>query len=217
MGLACQHLPYSAIIGQRHINTYMKRLRVGCDIDGCLAKFNDACADLFTEQTGVRFPKESDIWPNTWHWERVAGVTKEDEKAVWDVIKRSDDFWFNLPPYPGACAFLTWLKYFEQDVYFVTNRSGHRAKYQTERWLHKTGYAEPTVLISQEKDLVCKALKLTHYIDDKLENCAAVASFAPETKGYMFKRPWNEPIQMVPRLSCLKDFQNVLMLACLEN
>ena len=184
--------------------------------DGVLAQFNNSYAALLAQQTGIIFPAESDEWPDTWYWDRKAGVQKADETSAWKQIKSSDRFWFDLPPYPDVMEFLIWLKYFRQDTYFVTNRSGNKAKYQTERWLHKAGFPEPTVLISQEKDLVCKALEIMHYIDDKNENCKAVASFAPKTKGYMLKRPWNEPLQMIPRLNHLKDFQNILMLDRLE-
>ena len=189
---------------------------IGVDVDGVLAQFSGAYAGMLTVQTGIGFPAESDEWPNTWYWDRAAGVTKADESAVWRQIKSSDNFWFGLPPYSGAVEFLVWLKHFGYDTYFVTNRSGPSAKHQTERWLHKSGFPEPTVLISQEKDLACRAVEITHYIDDKNENCKAVANYAPLTHCYMLKRPWNEPLQMVPRLDSLKDFQQILMLARLE-
>ena len=193
----------------------MAELRIGLDVDGVLADFNPAYIELLTKQTGIKFPEVNDQYPDTWNYDRAAGVKKEDETAVWNIIKGSEDFWFKLLPYHNVCAFLVWLKYLRQDTYFITNRCGS-AKSQTERWLHKAGYPEPTVLISSEKAMVCKALNITHYIDDKNENCNDVKCYASRTKGYMLKRPWNEPIESVPRLSSLKDFQNILVMARLE-
>jgi hypothetical protein len=45
------------------------------------------------------------------------------------------------------------------------------------------------VLISSQKGLVCQALKVTAYIDDRWENAVDVAR--GNTQSYLLTRPWN--------------------------
>ena len=185
---------------------------VGVDVDGVVAAFNPGYIALVKEMTGVELPPESDTYPDTWYYPQAAGVTKEQDKELWKHIRFSKDFWFNLKPYPDAVGVLVRLKWLGADIYFVTQRVGDAAKRQTERWLHKSGFPEPTVLVTGSKGAVCKALSITHYIDDKIENCEDVRDTSPNTKGYMLKRPWNKPVDGVPVLNSLDEFMNVLAL-----
>lgn len=189
----------------------MQRI-VGLDVDGCLSMFNDAYASLLTAHTGIRFPKEDATWPDTWYWERKTGVTREQEAYVWDnMIIPSDRFWQRLPAYPDTRMFLSELvdSDFCDNIYFITSRVGKNVKAQTEYWLDFNGFPRPTVLISKEKGLCAKALKLTHYIDDKNENCVDVLAQS-HANTFMLARPWNEDQDGIPRLDTLMQFWEVL-------
>ena len=188
---------------------------VGVDLDGILADFNEAYIKLLTKQSGIVFPPISDAYPDTWYYEKAIGVSEEDQKAVWEHIEWSEDFWLSLKPYWNACGFLVRLRWVKADTYFITNRKGRTAKWQTERWLHKCGFPEPTVLLASQKGMLCNALNITHYIDDKIENCEDVRN---NSVGhcYMLKRPWNKPVKRVPVLNNLDEFLAVLMLDNLE-
>lgn len=168
---------------------------IGIDVDGIVANFEAGYAPLLTQVSGIEFPLLGQAgWPDTWFWERAAGVTKEQEDQVWnEMILPSDDFWFNLSPHQGAEKFLVQLsaRQYEDDVYFITNRPGHFAKGNTEDWLTKYGVDRPTVLISGDKGACCKALKVGLYIDDKNENCDDVLLQSPKTLCYMLARPYN--------------------------
>lgn len=200
---------------------------IGVDVDGVLACFEDGYAPLLTKQTGIEFPRlGEDGWPDCWFWERKAGVKKEDEDKVWGQIGASDTFWYHLPANEGAYDFLSELStlqhYEGTDVYFITHRSvGIKVKEQTEDWLVEAGFEGfPTVLISQEKGTACKALRVTHYLDDKNENCLDVRDNAwwhkkgdegkVFTSGYMLAKGWNEKIPLIPRLSTLSEFLTII-------
>lgn len=191
---------------------------IGVDVDGIVANFEAGYAPLLTQTTGIEFPRLGEAgWPDTWFWERAAGVTKEQESVAWDQIKASNDFWFNLPAHAGAQAFLDELAHYSinHDVYFITSRVGKHVKYQTESWLAYHGFEEATVLISSEKGLCCRALKVTHYIDDKNENCAQVVDQSPSTLCYMLAKPYNS-IEAVPpsgnfgRIDTLQEFLDAI-------
>jgi len=191
------------------------KLIIGCDIDGILADFNHGYAPLVTKHTGVEFPTNDwHVWPNTWYWDRQAGLEKTRENEAWTEIKKDPTFWLTLRSYPDAATFIFSITHdlpIDTDIYYVTNRTGIEVKWQTELWLKNIGAKNPTVLIAKDKAAVCKALNITHYIDDKTENCEDVKRYAPDTKGYMLARPYNNEITAVPRLSSLEEFARILI------
>ena len=185
----------------------MTKLRVGIDVDGVLADFNTSYKKLIEKLTPLRLPDISDYYPNTWYYERAAGISKDDENRVWDAIKSNHSFWHKLQPNLETFDFLQGLDDLSADIYFITSRVGDSAKYQTEQWLRHNGFiAYPTVLISKEKGLCCKSLKLTHYIDDKNENCTAVSEQSPDTKVFMLACPWNSEQVGIPRIRSVHEF-----------
>lgn len=171
-------------------------MRLGIDIDGVLARFEDRYAEILTAQTGMTFPVGSPDWPSTWYWERDAGITKKQENAAWETIKTSD-FWNTLPEMKGARQALKELSRLSDlghDVYFVTSRPGHYAKFWTENWLMKHGMGNPTVLIAvaHKKGQLAVGLDLNIFIDDKPENCNDVIMASPNTKVYLIDAPYNK-------------------------
>lgn len=173
---------------------------IGVDLDGVVADFNTAYIELVPKLTGRNlFPAgytKDDI--TTWSYPETFGYTNKEISAVWKWIGQDDEFWFNLKPLEGAEDFLEKLAYEEMaaphDIYFITSRVGYDVKRQSEEWLVQHGWGggfAPTVLISYEKGLCCKALKINAYIDDKNENCEQVLSESPKTLCYMLARPWN--------------------------
>lgn len=191
---------------------------LGIDIDGIVASFEHGYAPLLTQVSGIQFPNlGKPDWPTTWFWEREAGVTKEQESKVWnECIIPSTTFWESLPPHLGALDFIGALGdlNYDHDVYFVTNRIGQHVKYQTENWLMRHGWIEdetPTVIISGDKGAVCKALKITHYIDDKIENCQDVVIQSPKTQCFMLARPYNNvEVSGATRIPTLTSFLEVI-------
>lgn len=193
----------------------MNKLRLGIDIDGVVADFNFTFRKLVHDNTQVRLPEISLTYPDSWDYHRVAGVTSEEDNLLWEHIKNSASFWLNITAYPTAPVFLEWLAWLpsEIDVYFITSRPGKTAKMQTEMWLERNGWGydcHPTVLISRDKGKCASALNLTHYIDDKNENCVDVLTESPKTKVFMLARPWNTAQLNIPRIDSLNVFRQVI-------
>lgn len=185
--------------------------RIGVDIDGCLADFNTAYIKLMMKHTEIVFPPCSDTYPDCWSYDKAAGMTSAQLNLVWADITKSKTFWLDLAPLPGASDFLRWISNTHHDIYFVTSRPGDTSKWQTERWLKRWGFfGAPTVLISSEKGLVCDALRLNYYADDKVENCAdAVNASALRTTVYMVAQPWNFDVTHTRR-GPLSGFQRMI-------
>lgn len=172
-------------------------MRIGVDIDGVLARFNEDYIKMCIKLTG-RDLFGPDFQPRVWDFPENQGYTVAEVLAVWGRIKTSLDFWFNLKPYHDTQTALELLTEHEDmgsDLYFITARPGYKAKDQTERWLET--YAPfnartPTVLISSMKGLCAKALALDVYIDDRYENVVNVREMSPKTKVFLMDRTWNQ-------------------------
>ena len=167
--------------------------RIGIDLDGCLANFNDAYTALLTKESGVEFPPTSDEWPTEWYYDRPEGVSAAHRSAAWEVIK-STDFWGRLTPLEGALDSLQRLNILRatgHDIYFITSRPGKMAKFYTEEWLRLSGMQNPTVLIASNKGPVAQGLELDVFVDDKPENLNDVAEARAEVRAYLVDRPYN--------------------------
>lgn len=166
-------------------------LRIGLDVDGVLANFDEAYQKVLCEVSGKVLPEGFEA--DRWDWEDGAGFTKDDLDKAWRLINNTS-FWYDLNPLPRIWEVLVRLGSLNDDVYFITSRPGYRAKQQTEDWLDLYGFflQHPTVLMSSEKGLCCKALRLTHYVDDRRENVFKCAEQSPQTQTFLLDRPWNQ-------------------------
>lgn len=173
-------------------------MRLGYDVDGVSADFNDSFIPLVKAITGRDLFGPGYV-PTCWDYPTAVGYTAEEVSKVWDVICANPTFWMGLRPYFDAMDILERLRIasYEHDVYFITSRPGIKAKQQTEVWLatHSGDFNwNPTVLISSAKGACAKALHLDAYIDDRLENVVDVAKqiHHPMTKTFLLDRPWNQ-------------------------
>lgn len=156
----------------------MKQLTLIMDVDGVLANFypgyNELCARM----------GKPILEPGRW----------DDflDEEVWAAIKRSDDFWYDLPALVDERTFAR-IDGLDQvgTVYFVTNRPGGTAKNQTEAWLADFGLVDPTVIVTKFKGELAKAVVATHAIEDKAENAWCIAWLSPGTTSYLVDRPYN--------------------------
>lgn len=179
-------------------------MRIGFDIDGILANFIPAYQRAVIKVAGENlFHPGDDKDPPCWDWPELRGYDPAVTKKVRQLIRESPDFWMNLNEVPGDCSTLR-LTVLDldrwHDIYYITNRMGNSAKWQTEQWLIlHLGIERPTVLISAEKGLIAKALQLDCYVDDNLDNVNdVVGRTGPEqieakTRTYLMNRNYNQP------------------------
>ncbi len=206
-------------------------LRIGVDIDGVLADFNEAYVRRCISVTGKDlFPGPYGTWTiKTWNYPEAFGYTAEEVSAVWDSIKKDGYFWESLGHYDTTHDDIAMLAYcasiLNDDLYFITARPGIMSKTQTERWLaHKVRLTvgshkfEPTVLITSKKGLAARTLDLDVYIDDKWENCLEVAQTS--TRCFMMNRGWNNQYEAaaydIIRVQSVADMMNVVKLRAHE-
>ena len=180
---------------RKRLDIFGGNMRLGIDIDGVLADFVTAYKARFVQLTGRDLFGDS-LWAS-WSHEITVGYTKDEVTAIWEAIKSDPLFWVKLSPYWDALTVLERLtfRHYHDDVYFITARPGIEVKKQTELWLstHSPFFDEtPTVLISSEKGMCCRALRLEKYIDDRPENVADVRRLSPDTKTYLMDRTWNQ-------------------------
>lgn len=184
-------------------------LRVGVDLDGVLADFITAYRQRIIDVTGKDLFPDHTRW-DSWNFEQDCGYSKADVSKVWRELAEDLSFWRELPEYPWTRSAMEQLGKLwqdsEADIYFITSRPGPTVKNQTEMWLDEFEGVAPTVLISSEKGLCCKALKLDVYIDDKVENCQDVVRDSPDTLCFMLAQPWNRVIPGVARISTISQF-----------
>ena len=176
-------------------------IRIGIDVDGILARFTTAYQRLVVEVAGVDLFKPGDATdPPCWSWPEYRGYDKKVISEVWSRIKTSHDFWMGLSELPDCCTLRTLILDLQRwhEVYFVTSRVGKDVKWQTEQWLMlHLQIDQPTVLISSEKGLVAKALKLDVYVDDNADNAndAVLKTLPPAYENGIWK-PLNQPGDM---------------------
>ena len=169
-------------------------MRLGFDLDGVFVDFNRGFAALFPDR---RVPIGLPDFPPVWDWPQYYGATEEEVTAAWTQVHESRGFWLGLSGYSGISSLIGRLidLVWEHDLYFITSRTGHRAKWQTERWLARQGMNYPTVLLvkdHRQKIHLIKGLALHAYIDDRLDTLEACAACNSRTKYFLMERPWNK-------------------------
>ncbi len=178
-------------------------LRIGFDVDGCLAHFSPGYQRVIAELTGkdLFLPGDAEN-PPCWDWDLLRGYTKEERARAFGHISRHPSFWYDCPPLQGVHDLQqSGLMNTPHEIYFITNRSGFRVKRQTESWLIRwlEGYnfeISPTVLVNSHrtKGLVAKALSLDAYIDDNGDNTMDVLLQAPKCKMAMLNASYNQSL-----------------------
>lgn len=182
-------------------------MRIGIDIDGVLARFDQGYARLLIRETGHFLDIENPNWPSEWHWDRTflnqhfdAKEAKKIENKVWDEQIKPTTFWGTLGEYPGVLESMDRLRlatYAGVDAYFITSRVGHLVKFYTEMWLGLHGVRNPTVLIAHNKGPVIQGLELDAFIDDKPENIRDAVQHRPKIRAYLVDRPYNRDSEIL--------------------
>lgn len=174
-------------------------MKIGFDLDGVLVNYSRAASDTLERMHGKLFPADMDKDnPPDWNW-WYSTFTKEEVKAFIMKVNASPNFWLALDPFwDNINTLALCIEDLEQnhDVYFATNRSGVRAKRQTESWLksylpYSDDAISPTVMLCDDKGAMALALKLDAYVDDNLDNVLSVLRQSPKTRVYLLNKSYN--------------------------
>lgn len=199
-------------------------MRLALDVDGILANWNRGFRHLL--DAGRTKTWDDDWHPELWDWPTSLGYSVKDCVDASDCLKADPNYFAFLPAYPGTRSFLEWLwkrvaesnwsQGGSHEVYFLTDRTGLRAKDQTERWLSNHGFSgkHPTVLLTTRgKGRILADLQITHFLDDRPANILSALEYAPSCHVGLLNRPWNQDWvfnNSVTLYSDLKDFQRRL-------
>lgn len=167
-------------------------IHVGVDVDQVLSDFCVGFIGRANRVLGLHIPSDH-VWA---HWDISVslGISKEDEKRVWEDILAGDDFNKDLPQCKFSQGLTSYLSGLVDErmirVTFITARTEHAPGFdtvqqQTCQWLERHGFRHPTVIVSFDKGVIAKALKLTDFIDDKFANCLEVREACPGARIYM--------------------------------
>ena len=181
---------------------------VGVDLDGVCADFNTRFLQVSRKLLGK---PEKGYQPTDFYYEKCGPWSKQEADRVINWLKNIDDFWLSLERLPNTSQ-LGKLQN-ELEYFFITSRFntvGLPTNYQSEAWLKKQyGLKAPFVIVSQEKGKLAAELELTHFIDDKAENCVAVKDTVPSCQVAVFDASYNRHLKD-PRILRVTNLNNWL-------
>lgn len=194
-------------------------MRIASDVDGVHVDWNQGFAEEIIAITGRNLFTEGVQNPPVWQWPEHYGYTKKDIAATWKRVCKSPIWWENLGSLPGCRAWDTVVQALEDfhDVYYVTARSGHRVKRQTERWIseeynYEDEQRRPTVLIVKPhtRGDVIASLEIDAYIDDNLDNAIDVSLKSPTTRVYLLNYRHNQDPRAFSRITRVDSVQEFI-------
>jgi len=120
-------------------------------------------------------PEEEQLEPPS-----VRMLTRRQQQAIWDEVRRTENFWESLaetePAIISRIAAIAEERRWE--VFFITTRpasGGDTTQRQSQRWLAAHGFALPSVFVaSGSRGKIAAALSLDIVVDDRAENCLDV-------------------------------------------
>jgi hypothetical protein len=197
--------------------------KVALDCDGVLADFMGSFLEILYK-IYPSHPLTREKW-NTWNYGGL--VSKAEERAVWNRIRATENFWLGINAISNnVCALARWLiTQRDQDVYLVTSRTptaGLTVAKQTDWWIRSTG-VEPVnnylsiipVARPEDKWKVYNTMGIGWSIDDKaetVEECDAYMDFGPVPgahgthRAYLLDQPWNQEAKVQRRVKSVEAF-----------
>lgn len=176
-------------------------MKVSFDIDGVLANFGSNVASIINEKWPEKVP--DDPQPTDWYYNSY-GLKKEDWGPIFDIIKKTPNFWRREPAYQrnvdAAVRFINSNP--DVTVYFMTQRpdtEGGTAYDQTLDWLVKYNLypfdREVTTPIivkdANEKAGIITELGIDMSIDDRQETVQQCNDIQGHL-ALLLDRPWNQ-------------------------
>lgn len=180
--------------------------RIGFDVDGVLADFNQKFVSLANE----RFHKAFTTADVT-NWNYTGLYTPEEVDEVWaEVIKPMKNFWQTVAPLTPGTELLSDLEDDDHTIYFVTSRvpsAGVSIEAQTQLWL-ETYYniAFPQVIVvdpASQKVPAYNLLRLDAFVDDKPSTVKAMLQAGQNV--FIYDQPYNQGVD-APRVHSIGEY-----------
>lgn len=189
-------------------------MRIGIDLDDVLVDFISEFTDIAHEMYGR---PELGTKPVDWEWSNF-GLSKEEQRAVWNRIVGSYNFWEVLSMETGASRRgMKLLLDQKHDLIFITARAtteGRTVQEQSARWLAwYFGINYPTVIVDTNKGPLAAALKLDYFIDDRPKNCIEIKEAVPSCKVFLKNSSHNAAYgapAWMNRVATFDDFVDVV-------
>lgn len=175
----------------------MTKTTIVCDIDGCVADFNNAFRILLEKIGGESIPPFDHVTtPKVWEWPLEAVKSPATVREAWAHVNANPSWWKDLLPLPDVTgdtlSLLTELDR-KHNIVFATARPADHPKTLhdfTQTWLgnHLNLYRPTVLLCKRPKALLAGLLDATHLIEDHRESFAGPLV----VKGFLVDRPYNQ-------------------------
>jgi len=187
-------------------------MRIGFDIDGVLANFNEAILQYINRRIVSNYTEKS---ITSWeYYDCIEEVTEPMQKAIFVEASETRWFWYRLKCYNQEDMDSIAILSEKHNIYFISNRFENPTEdytlWQTRRWLDKFHIHPAGVIITQDKAEICKILNLKYFIDDDQRNEYAINKDQLRTRCYLLNRPWNEKAEANYRLDTVEDYINLI-------
>lgn len=166
--------------------------RIGIDVDGVLCDFVNGFCDLAKR----KLDKDVCRTPNRWEW-ADDHLTQEEQAELWKHIKENPGWWGTLNSLDQNsqtyAAMDKWTR-LGYDLYAITTRPGVGAQLVTADWImSEFGFPLPVIVTRDaiDKARIAYALRLTHFVDDNVDNCREVFTAVPTARVRLYNASHN--------------------------
>ncbi len=165
-------------------------MRLGIDLDGVIANFNDGWIERYNREFGTTIDPASVTF-----WDGIHTLTHfddMDEFWVWSVDLDGASLFRHLTPYPGSIEALRTLADAGHQIVILSHKPDF-AIWDTYAWLAEHQVPTREVhLIESKWDIGCDL-----YLDDADHNLKAYRLHRPDRIICRYVQPWNNPVDGV--------------------